>query len=468
MKYLLPCLLLLTGCFRVGPNFSPPPAPIQSGWTEDLPVTDHEVGEWWLAFEDELLNDLIDFALQQNYNLEASAYNIVAARANLGFAIGEFFPQTQQAEGSLIRTRISANAPNTLNLIEREYWDGILGFRVAWELDFWGRFYRGVEAAYGEYMASQDDYLDVERLVISDIVLNYVQLKTLQVRIATLERNIAIQHRSVEITKVRFEEGFESELDYAQAVALWKETLAQKNELETEMKRVLTSLATLLGLTVEEFYCFFEIDESPLKIPYSASLIYPAEILMQRPDLRRSLDELLTQTALVGVAISDLLPRISLTGFIGFESTFHSKSVANQGGKQFLSRNSLTYFYGPDFVWPILNYGRLENRVLEQNAVLNSGIASYRNQVLVAYKEVEDALTFFIQSQEATDNLEESVKAAKRSVDISILQYQEGIADYTKVLNSLQLQLSAEDSLAQSQGNIGLAFASIYRALGVD
>lgn len=463
-------LLFLTGCIHVGPNFKSPAAPTQESWTEQSPriaiKEDIEIGPWWNNFQDETLNSLIEYALQENYSLDAAAYRIVAARANLGFAIGEFFPQTQQAEGSFLRTHISANAPNTLG-IDRDFGDGILGIRVAWELDFWGRFYRGVQSAYGEYLATQDDYRNVQRLLVSDIVLAYIQYKTFQNRIAILERNIAAQYRSAEIAKLRWDEGYESELDYAQAVTLWKETQAQQTSLRIEVKRTLTSLAILVGLTPEEFVSQFTIGPSPINIPTDAAIGYPAEVLYRRPDLRRSLDLLFSQNARVGIAISDLLPRISFTGFLGLECATDTQTTANQFGKYFFSRNSLTFIYGPAFTWPILNYGRLENRVEEQYALLNQGVALYRNQVLEAFKEVEDALTFFVKSIEETVDLEQSFKHAKRSVDISNLQYQEGLADYTRVLNSLQLQVAAEDTMAQAMGNIGLAYANIFKSLGV-
>lgn len=463
-------LLFLPSCLRVGPDFKNPKVPDQESWTEnDSTFTfgeDIAIGEWWKNYQDPLLDTMVDYALQQNYNLEAAAYRIIAARANLGIAIGELFPQTQQAEGSAIRTHLSANAPNTLG-VDRDYWDNIIGFRIAWELDFWGRFQRGIEVAYGEYSATQDEYQDVQRLLISDVVLAYVQHKTLQQRIAVLDRNIAIQRRSAEIAKVRYEEGLESELDYAQAVALWKQTVAEKDNLETELKRTLTTLAILVGLTPEEFSCHFIIDTLPLSIPRNPEIYYPAEVLCQRPDLQRSLDLLFAQNARVGVAVSDLFPRISFTGFIGLECASDTHSTANQGHKHLFSRNSLTFFYGPSFTWPILNYGRLENKIQEQYAILKEGIAAYRNQVLEVYKEVEDALTFFVNAQEAAINLETSFEYSKRSVDISTLQYQEGIADYSRVLNSLQLQVEAEDRLAQAIGNVGLAYAAIYKALGV-
>lgn len=462
-------ILLLTGCFRVGPNFKSPGTTTQTSWTEQSPQLtmgqDVEIGPWWNNYQDDTLNALIDYALQENFTLEAAAYRILAARANLGFAIGEYFPQTQQAEGSLIRTHISKNAPNTLG-IDRDFLDGILGLRIAWELDFWGRFYRGVQVAYGEYIATKDDYQDVQRILISNIVLAYVQHKTFHNRIAILERNVAIQYRSAEIAKVRWEEGYDSELDYAQAVTLWKETQAQKTSLEIDLKRTLTSIAILAGLTPEEFSFHFTINAEPINTPTDAAIGYPAEVLYQRPDLRRSLNLLYAQNARVGIAESDLYPRISFTGFLGLECASNTHSSANQMGKQFFSRNSLTFFYGPDFAWPILNYGRLENRIKEQFALLNEGMAIYRNQVLEAYKEVEDALTFFVKSMEETSDLEQSFKYAKRSVDISTLQYQEGLADYSRVLNSLQLQVAAEDAMAQALGNIGLAYATIFTSLG--
>jgi NodT family efflux transporter outer membrane factor (OMF) lipoprotein len=463
-------LFLLSGCYRVGPDFASPRTPTQESWTEQSPrITmgqEVEIGPWWYNYRDNTLNALIDEALEENYTLEAVAFRILAARANLGFAIGELFPQTQQLEGSYIRTHISGNAPNTLG-IDRDFSDGILGLQAVWELDFWGRFYRGIQVAYGEYIATQDDYQDVQRILISDIVLAYVQHKTLLHRIAILERNIAIQYRSTEIAKVRWEEGFESELDYAQAVALWKDTEAQKIRLEVDLKRTLTSIAILIGLTPEEFICAYTITRELLHTPTDAEIGCPAEVLYQRPDLRRSLDLLFAQNARVGVAVSDLFPRISFTGFLGLESASNTNSIANQfGGRNLFSSNSLTFFYGPTFAWPILNYGRLENRILEQYAILDEGIARYRNQVLEVYKEVEDSLTFFVKSIDETAALESSFKYAKRSVDISTLQYQEGLADYSRVLNSLQLQVAAEDEMAQALGNIGLAYANIYRSLG--
>lgn len=488
-KKLIILALFISSCIRVGPDFQSPETHVQQSWTEQSsnikPVENAATEKWWKDYQDETLNQLVEAALNGNYTLEAAAYRIIATRANLGIAIGELFPQTQQAEGSLIRTHLSANAPNTANA-DRDYLDGVLGFRVIWEIDFWGRFYRGIQAATGEYAATQDDYRDIQRLLISDIVLNYVQHKTIQKRIAILERNIAIQYRSAEIAKIRWEGGNESELDYAQAVALWEETVAQKVNLEIELKRFTTNLAILVGLTPEEFLMAFTINSQPLSIPTEATIGYPAEILCQRPDLRRSLDLLYAQSARVGIAISDLLPRISFTGFIGLECASDTHSTANDvipsptglsglsglsealspKGKHFFSRDSLTFFYGPSFVWPILDYGRLENRVKEQYAILNQGIALYRNQVVIAYKEVEDALTFFAKSIEETTSLEQSFKHAKRSVDISILQYQEGLADYTRVLNSLQLQVAAEDRLAQTEGNIALAYANIFRSLG--
>lgn len=463
--------LLLTGCIRVGPNFRTPHVPMQDSWVEESSRTIYdqeeiEIGKWWLNYQDETLNGLVEYAIDENYNLESIAYRIKAARANLGFAIGEQFPQTQQLEGSSFKTHISKNAPNT-RFIDRDFTDNILGLRLAWELDFWGRFYRGVQVAFGEYAATEDDYQDVKRLLISDVVFAYIQLKTFQDRIKALDHNIALQYRSVEIAKIRWKEGYESELDYAQAVALWKETESQKVNLEIELERVITSLAILSGLTPEEFLCFFFIDKEPIVVPSEAYIGYPVQVLCQRPDLRRSVDLLYAQSARIGIAVSDLLPRISFTGFLGLQCAFDTNTTANLHGKNFFSKNSLTFFYGPDFSWPILNYGRLENRVKEQYAFLDEGIAAYRNQVLGIYKEVEDALTFYTKSLEETDDLRISFLHAKRAVDISTLQYNEGLADYTKVLNSLQLQVVIEDRLAQAQGNIALAYASIYKSFGV-
>lgn len=468
-RFLLILIALLPGCLHVGPDFRTPGKNYQESWTENSNLFHLEecpcLEGWWENYHDEVLNELVIEALDQNYTVEAAAYRIIAARANLGIAIGEYFPQTQQLEGSLLRTHISANAPNTLTA-DRDFLDGILGLRVAWELDFWGRFYRGVQAAYGEYVAAQEDYKDVQRILISDIVLTYVLQNTIIQRKKSLDHNIALQYRSVEIAKVRWEEGYESELDYEQAVALWQDTVGRRAALETELKRTMTSLAILLGETPADFSCRFTARQDPLSVPDYAAIAYPATVICRRPDLQRALALLYAQNAEVGLAVAELYPKISFTGFLGLECASDTHSTANLGHKHFFSRNSLSFVYGPAFSWPILNYGRLINRVRQQYAFLQTGVALYRQEVLAVYKEVDDAMTFFASSLEEASALEASYKAAKRSVAISTLQYQEGLADYSRVLNSLQLQVEAEDKLAQARGNIGIAYATIYRALG--
>ncbi len=460
--------LIISGCFRVGPDFKFPCVDKQSSWTDTRAVSltpSILMGPWWYRYNDPTLNALIDFALMRNYNLKAAGYQIIAARANLGFAAGEQFPQTFQLEGAALRTHISSNAPNTL-IIDRNYWDFILGLRIGWELDFWGRFYRGVQQAYGQFLSSEDDFLNVKRILISDIVFAYIQLKTVLQRIKSLDSNIAIQERSAEIAQVRYEGGLDSELDNAQAVSLWKESIAQKETLEISVKQFSTTLAILAGVTPEAFLCLFSIDNNQVEIPTDATVSFPCQILWQRPDLRSTVDLLYAQTAAVGIAVSDLYPHISLLGFFGLE-TSTSHTTANRGSKSLFNAKSITYTFGPSFTWQFFSFGRIENQIIEQCALLKEGIANYRNQVLSVYKEVEDALTFFAESINATRNLEISYKAAKRAVDISTLQYEEGIADFTRVLNSLQLQVDTEDRLAQSQGDIALAYATLYSALGV-
>ena len=144
-----------------------------------------------------------------------------------------------------------------------------------------------------------------------------MELKTVLKRISILESNIAIQYRSVQITKARYESGYESQLDNAQAGALWKQTQSLKEVLEIEQKQFITSLAILLGLTPEAFSCLFNIDSEFMIFPEEAITGFPAQILCRRPDLRRSLDLLFAQNALVGIAVSDLYPRISFTGYFG-------------------------------------------------------------------------------------------------------------------------------------------------------
>ncbi len=188
----------------------------------------------------------------------------------------------------------------------------------------------------------------------------------------------------------------------------------------------------------------------------------PAELLRRRPDIRAAELQAAAQSAQIGVAKADLYPAFSLTGNFGF--------LASDWGKYDLSdiflAKSRTFSFGPSFQWNILNYGRIVNNVRVQDAAFQALLTNYQNTVLTAQREVEDGLIGFLNAQQRTQLLELSAAAAKRSQDLAVLQYREGITDFTTVLTAEQNLLQQQDALAVSRGEIPTNLIRTYRALG--
>jgi len=461
--------LIFVGCFRVGPDFHTPCAPSQDWWMEcleeEIDCSEEVMAAWWLQFHDEKLNELVCLAQERNINLKIAAYRILGARALLGIAIGEWFPQFQELVGDATRFKLSNNKPNSL-FADTRYWDFNIGLSVAWELDFWGRFRRGIESAQDDLYASFANYDDVLVILQSEVASAYVDIRTLEERIEIVKHNIKVQERSLEIVMARWEAGVVTELDVQQARTLLFSTQARLPRLQADLQVVKNALAFLLGLTPDELVCV--LDE-PGKIPVAPKSIgvgIPAQLLCRRPDIRRSIYLAAAQSARIGVAVSDLLPRISVGGFIGFESSADIMTTRSGGGGSLFSDNSFTYFLGPSFAWKIMNYGRLQNRIYFEYSVFYERLLDYYNTVLAAYEEVENGLVTFLKAHEESDYLEESVVAAQRGAEVARTQYVEGLVDYTRVLNTEEALVNQEEDLAITRGRIALSLINTYKALG--
>ncbi len=458
----------MTGCL-VGPNFKQPDMSVQCEWMEcenERIVCEAPFREaWWSYFEDPMLNCLIEMATGQNLTLKQAGMRVLEARAEMGIAVGQFFPQLQQLVGSAQRVKVSENAPNAA-FIDHNYWDFISGLQVAWELDFWGRFRRGIEAADENLLATEANFQDVLLILISDVASAYVQMRTFESQVEILERNIKLQTRSLEISEARWRGGMVTDLDVQQAKTLLYLTKARLPDVTNNLRQTKNALAVLLGMLPDQMDGLITPSTYIPVAPPEIAVGIPAELICRRPDVRRAMHVAASQSAQVGIAVSELLPRISLTGFIGFEyaAATGSRVTGTEGG--FFDIKSLTYSVGPQFAWPILNYGRLTNNVRAEKTRFYQALLSYENSVLRAFQEAEDGLSAFIQAHIEVADLELSVKAAERSAQIAQTQYVEGIADYTRVLQADRSQVENENFLAISRGKIALSLIQTYKSLG--
>ncbi|TDJ01139.1 MAG: efflux transporter outer membrane subunit [Candidatus Dadabacteria bacterium] len=475
---LLSFTLILSSCIAVGPDFVKPEVAEEENWIDiDDPRVKSErvnLSDWWTVFDDPILNTLIQKAFEQNLTIRIAGLRILEARAQLGIAVGQQFPQLQQARAGLSFTEISENTANSFPPIERTFWSYQLGFDAIWELDFWGRFRRAIESADANMVSMIANYDDVLVTLLADVASTYVQIRTIEEQLRIARQNIVIQKRSLNIADVRFRFGMVTELDVKQALTLLRNTQATVPVLKKSLRQAQNRLSILLGEPPGNIENIL-VQPGPIPTaPLQIGVGIPAQLLVRRPDVRRALFETAAQSARIGIAKSDLFPRVVLFGSIGLASSdsfssakaFSSMPPGRSNFGDLFDWGSLTGFFSPTIMFPIFNYGRIRNTVRVQDARFQELVVAYQNTVLRAYQEVEDSLVGFLSAHEQVEFLDESVDAAKRSVDLSLLQYKEGTVDYIRVLNAQQQLLLQQDLLAQSKGSIAINLIGTYKSLG--
>jgi len=463
-------MLWLGGCAMVGPDYVKPTPPEPEKWLESsdpkIESQKAEFKEWWTVFNDPVLNELVQAAYQQNLPLQIAGLRIYEARAQLGIAFGFQYPQTQQGLGSASLNQLSKNGPNVA-AADRYYSNYDIGLDAAWELDVWGKFRRAVQTSVASLEANIADYDDILVSLTSEVARTYIVLRTSEERLEVARQNVKIQKRSLEIAEVRFNAGAVTELDVTQARALLRGTEATIPGFETDIRQAKNALAILLGKLPGEIDAVLGGPGLIPAVPAEVAVGIPTELLRRRPDIRFAERQLAAQSAQIGFAKADLFPHFSLFGSLGFQTADYTDSRSNNSKTSDLfDQDSVFYSAGAGFNWDVLNYGRITNQVRVEDARFQELAVNYEDTVIRAAQEVEDAMVGFLQSQNAVVFLADAVKALKRSVDLSMIQYREGLTDYQRVLDTQRDLSVQQDSLVSTAGSVDLNLVSMYRALG--
>ena len=463
---LLPLAFAFGGCM-VGPNFQPPKVSVATGWQEN---GDQRVGtgattyrDWWKTFGDPALDRLVAHAYRENLTLRQAGVRVLQARAQLGVAVGEIFPQTQQAVGSVQYIRTSDRAPASAGFNGSfEYWQSQIGVQATWELDFWGRVRRGIESADANLLSTLADYDTTLVTLTADVANAYIALRTAEERIRIARENVEIQEETLKIVEAKFTYGTVTQLDVEQARTALLNTRATIPTLEAQLRQARDALSVLLGMPPSDLA---DLLGGPSRIPVSPPQVIvgiPADLLRRRPDLRSAEMQAAAQSAQIGVAKADLFPAFSLIGNLVLLST----DLGTFRLSDMFRWSSRAAQVGPSVQWNILNYGQLSNNVRAQDARFQQLLLGYQQAVLVAQQDVEDNLVAFLRAQDRADFLARSVTSSRRAVDLAVLQYREGVTDFTTVLTVQQTLLAQQDSLASTLGTISTSLVGIYRALG--
>ena len=449
--------------FQVGPNFSTPPAPVAPNWIDEanpnVRRTSEDLSKWWSVFGDPVLDDLICTAYKQNLTLRQAGFRILEARAQLGIAVGEFFPQTQDATGSYTRNQIStktAESSSTGIGTHRFFSAWNTGFNLAWEIDFWGKFRRAIESADARHEASVFDYDDALVTLLSDVATNYVSYRVTQERISVARDNVAIQQKTLNIAQAQFNAGVVQEVDVDQAKTVLAQTQATIPELEIALRVTANQLCILLGIAPEDLGAKQRgKDPGP---PGRGGNRHPRRFAA--PPARcppRGKDG--------GRSVrSDrrgrgrFLPAHFRPGhnrFVGPELPHHVPAA-----------EAMTGTVGPSFQWDLLNYGRILNNVRLQDAKLQELVAAYQNTVLNAAQETENGVVTFLKAQQRTAYQEESVKYAEKAVKITVAQYENGTIDLTRVTQLQLILVQEQDTLPLARGEIPTGLIQVFKGLG--
>ena len=455
---LIALLVALAGCASVGPNYQPPRTSVPEGWSaqpDPALVPDAAlIRAWWTVFEDPLLNRYIETAATQNLDLKAAWARVKRARAQLGVLTGDRYPLLD-AVGEANRSQSSTNVePGTPLVTTSRH---VLGLDASWELDLFGRVRRSIEAATADLQATEEDRLDVMISLYADVARTYLLLRTAQARLAATEGNIDSQRQVLDLTRSRFRFGLATDLDVAQAEDVLANSEAQVPPLRSIIRQSANSLALLLALhpaSLEQ-----ELGEvKPIPVPPAQVAVgVPSDLLRQRPDIRRAERALAAETARIGVATSELYPRFALLGVLGLDATDAAKVFA--GGSTF-------YSFGPSFRWNVFDAGRIRSQIKVADARTEEALLQYEQTVLRALSEVENAMTAFVEERNRMEALQRSVSASRRTLELAVDLYKEGLRDFQSVLDAERTLFDVENQLAVARGNIADNLVQLYRALG--
>lgn len=450
--YSLVCVLLLNGCIALGPDYVEPTGEIAEDWQEigSARLSDSELADadWWQStFNDSVLDQLVDEALQENLTLRSAALRVAQSQQLLRIAIGGRYPQQQLGAGSAVKERESG--------ITFETYD--LNASASWEIDFWGRFRRQIETAAAQLDGSVASYDGALVSLISQVAGNYIRIRTFQQRIDVTERNVELQEESLRIAQAKFAAGDVSELDVDQAGTLLYNTRATLSDLRISLQQTKNALAVLLGKPPQDLgYLLGERAVIPTT-PETVALGMPQDLIRRRPDIRIAERALAAQSAQIGVAVTDLYPAFSISGSIG--------SVSDDTGNLF-EGDSKEWDFGGGFQWNLFNYGRLRSNVRFQDALFQQLLVDYLNTVLAAQADVENALVAYLRAFDQLQDYRLAADASTRAVNVATIQYQEGAIDFDTLITTLNANVQQQDLFALSQGTVAANLVAVYRSLG--
>jgi len=446
----------LTGC-AVGPNYVQPATPVtpQFAAATQGPYSGTDVqGSFWTHFSDPTLDRLIDQALAANHDLRIALGHLMEARAQRHEAQFDLAP-TVTASGGYTKQRFPAVDSPTGEPLTQRFYDA--GFDAFWELDFFGGVRRNIEARSAQVQGAEAGLRDAQVSVTAEVARTYFELRGEQARFAVAWRNVENQRATLQLTQARLEAGRSTELDTARAQAQLSATLSTLGPLEAAIARSMHRLGVLTGRQPDALRELLTPTRELPELPQLTAVGDPAALLRRRPDVRVAERELAASTALVGVAIADLFPKVTFTGNFSY-------AAAETG--QLGSSASRGYTIAPGITWAAFDLGRVRAEVAGSRAHADVALAGYEQTVLRALEETENALITHARTRDSLTDAAAAAAASQTAAHIARTRYEGGMVDFLDVLDAERTQLADEDRLAQSRTDAATSLVAVYKALG--
>jgi NodT family efflux transporter outer membrane factor (OMF) lipoprotein len=448
--------LLLAGC-AVGPNYKRPavavPDQYRGAAADPASLADKK---WSDLFQDDALRQLVDAALQHNFDLGIASERVLEARAQFHITRANEFPNLSGQAGFTAARESGASslfplAPGTV--LQGSYTQ--VGFALSWELDLWGRLRRLSESGRAQYLATEEGRRGVVVSLIGDVMNDYFLLRERDQELEIAQRTRDIARDNLRLVELRHTRGAATGLDVHQAEQFLYTATAQMASAQRDIAQAENAISLLVGNAPGEIARGKALAE--LEPPAHVPAGLPSALLERRPDIREAEQNLIAANARIGAAKAMYFPQITLTGFLGGQSIALEKLFEGPEREQIIA---------PAAVLPLFNAGQIRAGVRYSEAQKREMVIAYRKAIFTSLREVSDALAGYTGTREQRTQEELLVKALDESTRLSNLRYKGGLDSYLQVLDSERDLFQGQIVLAQLRLSEMQSFVELYRALG--
>ncbi len=452
--WLLSCAFLLS-C-TVGPDYENNPVYSDETIKNELKLSQSGNSDyaWQTLFDDVQFRQLLAQGLQNSTDVKTAISKLRQARATRAINMASFLPQIGLQGGY----QYEKGSKNTKTGIDSQYYS--VGFDASWELDIWGQGRRQTEADSASVKAAEYGINDVKISLAAEIASDYIYWLQSKKNLQFAEQNVRLQQDILSTVKAKYQNGLSDEASYEEARFLLENTEAQIPQYRAAVEQYLNALAAIMGVLPSQLNLQSAPTEILFKTNKSAKELteLPASVVRMRPDVAEAEQRLIAQNALVGAAVADLYPSVSLSGLWGY---------AAQGGRKLFNSESQTYNYAPSSILPLLDWNKIKNNIKLQEYIKDEVFEQYRQAVINAVTEIKNAQVTYRENKIGADNKYRAWQNMRTAADLTAAKYKNGLAEFSDVMRTQQNLLSAQQDYVAARSAQIQSLIAFYKAIGV-